>query len=115
MPPKCVPSMIRVGSGGESVVPWRVLLTAILSLAVVTPAAAVAPGTDAFQRTWARTDQPVADSTVNRTWMWGPEPLTVAFNERYDDSPGKSRKVQYFDKARMEITHPDRPDDGVWY
>ena len=39
---------------------------------------AVAPGNDAFQQVWGRTDQPVASGAVNRTWMWGPEPFTVA-------------------------------------
>ena len=28
------------------------------------------PATAAFQRTWARTDQPVTSGQANRTWMW---------------------------------------------
>ena len=55
------------------------LLTATLALGALLarprPAAAVKPANDAFQRTWARTDQPVADGAVARTWMWGPEAL----------------------------------------
>src|SRR5690349_3497852 len=76
---------------------------------------AVAPATPVFERTWARTDKPVADGEVSRTWMWGPEANTGAFNEPYAESPNGERQVQYFDKSRMEITRPDAVDDGVWY
>jgi endonuclease YncB( thermonuclease family) len=79
-----------------------------------TPVAAAAPD-PAFQATWARTDGPVASGAVARTWMWGPQADSDAFNETYAQSPGGQRLVQYFDKARMEITHPDAPNDGVWY
>jgi hypothetical protein len=60
---------------------------------------------DAFARTWARTDKPVADLLVNRTWMWGNEAFTDEIPETYAQAPGGSRKVQYFDKSRMEINH----------
>jgi hypothetical protein len=76
---------------------------------------AVAPGTGPFQRTWARTDKPVADLAVSRTWMWGPEARSPLLYEEYDQSPDGRRVVQYFDKSRMEITHPDAADDGLWY
>ncbi len=76
---------------------------------------AVAPATPEFDRTWARTDKPVADGNVDRTWMWGPEANTGAIEESYDESPEGVRTVQYYDKSRMEITHPDAVDDGVWY
>jgi hypothetical protein len=75
----------------------------------------VAPGNDHFQRTWQRTDAPVADGSVARTWMWGPEANTPVMQEAYAESPGGERDVQYYDKTRMEITHPDAVDDGVWY
>jgi HTH-type transcriptional regulator/antitoxin HigA len=39
---------------------------------LTTPVAAVQPGMSAFERTWSRTDLPVAETQVNRTWMWGP-------------------------------------------
>ncbi|MDQ3547942.1 MAG: hypothetical protein M3439_03900, partial [Chloroflexota bacterium] len=68
-----------------------------------------------FYRTWARTDKVVADRQVDRTWMWGPESRGVAFLEPYVDSPAGTRIVQYFDKSRMEISHPDRTPDPVWY
>jgi uncharacterized protein YkwD len=73
------------------------------------------PGQPYFARTWARTDKPVADGEVARTWMWGPEANTPVLEEPYAESPGGRRLVQYFDKSRMEITHPDAVDDGVWY
>jgi len=69
----------------------------------------------AIERTWNRTDAPVRDLAADRTWMWGPEPLTGEMSEPYVESPGGARLVQYFDKSRMEITYPDAHDDGVWY
>ena len=78
-------------------------------------ALAVAPGTPEFERTWARTDKPVADGEVDRTWMWGPEANTGVIPEQYAESPDGERQVQYFDKSRMEITNPNAVDDGVWY
>jgi hypothetical protein len=55
-----------------------------------------------FERTWARTDEPVAAGQVARTWMWGPKPISLGLMEAYADAPGGERLVQYFDKARME-------------
>lgn len=55
-----------------------------------------------FARTWARTDLPVAEGKVNRTWMWGPGPETHRFTEKYVEAPNGERNVQYFDKSRME-------------
>src|SRR5690606_2818715 len=76
---------------------------------------AVEPGTPQFQRTWERTDKPVKDGQIARTWMWGPEAFTDVMDEPYAESPGGMRQVQYFDKSRMEINFPDAPDDGLWY
>jgi hypothetical protein len=69
----------------------------------------------AFIATWTRTDQPVADGAVDRTWIWGP--LTTAWGETEDYVEGVNgeRDVLYFDKARMEITHPDGNPDDLWY
>ena len=80
--------------------------TALLTLAIaqlaILSAAADAPATAAFQRTWARTDQPVTSGQANRTWMWGPSANTGPLQEPYADAPGGVRTVQYFDKSRME-------------
>ncbi|MEZ4568990.1 MAG: CHRD domain-containing protein [Thermomicrobiales bacterium] len=72
------------------------------------------PGTPEFERTWNRTDKPVEDGVVSRTWIWGPG-RTEVMMEEYAESPGNMRQVQYFDKSRMEITNPNAQDDGLWY
>lgn len=61
-----------------------------------------AAGNSAFERTWNRTDQPVAAHQVSRTWMWGPAPFTGPMMEQTSERPGIGREVQYFDKSRME-------------
>jgi hypothetical protein len=60
------------------------------------------PASTAFERTWARTDSPVATDDVDRTWLWGPAAFTNGIDEAYADAPGGSRMVQYYDKSRME-------------
>lgn len=69
----------------------------------------------AFERTWQRHDKPVSDSTIARTWMWGPAPITDGLLEDYLESPNGRRLVQYFDKSRMEITQPDGDSGQIWY
>jgi hypothetical protein len=91
-----------------------VTLFAMLAGGTVT-ATAEAPANDPFQRTWERTDQPVVTGQAQRTWMWGPDAFTGALTEPYAESPDGQRTVQYFDKSRMEITHPSAVDDGLWY
>src|SRR5687767_13847426 len=80
------------------------------------PARAEDPtGHPSFHRTWARTDYPVKNQNTVRTWMWGGAAITPYMLEEYDQSPGTQRQVVYFDKARMEVTHPEAVDDGVWF
>src|ERR687893_95205 len=57
----------------------------------------------AFRAIWTRADEPVGTGNPGRSWTWGagPGPRHV---ERYAESSDGSRLVQYFDKARMEIT-----------
>lgn len=88
------------------------LLVAMLPML---PAAAAPPGNQHFQRTWARTDKPVADQQVNRTWMWGPEAFTSEMQETFVDFPGGLRTVQYFDKSRMEISNLGEDPSSIWY
>jgi hypothetical protein len=92
-------------------------LALLVVLLLLTPlqSAALAPGVDVFARTWAWTDGPVADGTVDRTWMWGPEAFTATFWEPYADAPGGQRLVQYFDKSRMELSNPDGNRYHPWY
>jgi hypothetical protein len=93
------------------------LLVAVAQLRAnaATPQSQVAPANDAFWNTWARTDKPVADLQVSRTWMWGPEAFTNAKQEPYDEAPGHMRTVQYYDKSRMELTDPTADPSSPWY
>jgi hypothetical protein len=68
-----------------------------------------------FQRTWERTDLPVVSAVAQRTWMWGPQAATEVMHEPYAESPGGQRSVQYYDKARMEVTFTDADESAVWY
>ncbi|WP_051006701.1 family 16 glycoside hydrolase, partial [Nitrolancea hollandica] len=96
----------------------RLLLCLLLlttSLIVAGPAGAASIGNDAYQRTWDRTDKPVAAQQVSRTWMWGPQANTDVMNEPYIDAGGGQRQVQYFDKSRMEINNPNGDQNSIWY
>jgi len=61
-----------------------------------------------FERLWSRTDRPVRDGLVQRTWFWGPGPNTPGLTEQYQEDPSGrgQRLVQYFDKSRMELNNP---------
>jgi hypothetical protein len=69
----------------------------------------------AFETLWQRTDKPIADGRVARSWMWGTHPLTQAISEPYAESPGGVRTVQYFDKSRMEINNPNGDRASKWF
>ncbi len=45
---------------------------------------------------------------VQRAWVWGAGPSSAGLTETYRDAPGGARLVQYFDKARMELTDATR-------
>src|SRR5688500_11775669 len=60
---------------------------------------------DAFKNTWTRTDLPVENGSVRRSYYWGPQPRLDLY-EDYAEGPGGKRLVQYFDKSRMEINNP---------
>jgi hypothetical protein len=84
----------------------------LFALAPALPSSAQSqPGTfahDAFRSAWERTDRPVAEGLVARTWVWGPTP--GRFNwESFREGGNGMHLVQYFDKARMEIN--DLNDD----
>ncbi len=68
----------------------------------------------ALQRVWQRTDLPVAEGRVNRTWLWGPTP-GVSIQEPFKEGKGGTHLAQYFDKARMEINYPDTDPFGPYY
>lgn len=91
-----------------------VLMALVVGVSAASAAGEYAPG-DRFEATWARTDKPVADGQVSRTWIWGPGANTAPMTEEYADSPGGERTVQYFDKSRMEINNPDADPGSDWY
>src|SRR5438105_4150619 len=55
-----------------------------------------------MQQTWERTDKPIADGLVSRSWLWGPKPLYI-LEEPYNQG---NRLVAYYDKGRMEVNKP---------
>ncbi len=69
-----------------------------------------------FVDVWDRTDLPVQQGQVNRTWMWGPGANTPLMDdEPYAEADGGMRSVQYTDKSRMELpVHPVDPDSD-WF
>jgi Tol biopolymer transport system component len=58
-----------------------------------------------FAQVWNLADLAVQQGRTNRSWTWGPHPW-FDYHEVYKQSPNGLRLVQYFDKARMEITDP---------
>lgn len=90
------------------------LLAPIASVYQSSPAAAADFADPAFQRVWTRTDKPVADKSVVRSWYWGPTPGETK-TERYVEGAGGNRKVQYFDKSRMEINDPNKDKNDPFY
>jgi hypothetical protein len=97
-----------------SLVSLQISLLVLLAFAVTFPfsapvaMAATKISNKAFEGVWQRVDQPIFASQTNRSWFWGPEPLTSGLYEPYLESgPYGRRVVQYFDKARMEINDPN--------
>ncbi len=91
-----------------------ILASSVGSIATLPiPAAAEDFANPAFKRVWDRTDALVAGRYVERSWIWGNAGQSV--RERYYDSPGETRLVQYFDKSRMEINNPWGDFDSQWY
>ena len=92
------------------------LLTLLVpAVSVYQPVAAQTGFADpAFQRVWTRTDKPVADKSVVRSWYWGPSPGENKI-EKYIEGEGGTRKVQYFDKSRMEINDPKKNQNDPFF
>ncbi len=94
-------------------------VAAVCLLVAVPSVSADDIGSYAFQRIWNRTDEPVQAHTVNRTWMWGPQPFTGVILEPYQQGnvAGQQgvRRVQYFDKSRMEVTDSSADQNSDWY
>ncbi len=91
-------------------VPMTLVAAVTLSGALLQPELAQGVSDEpAFAETWSRTDLPIQDGAVSRTWFWGPEPRTPLLEEPNSLAPTGTQTVQYFDKARMEL--PDRTAD----
>lgn len=68
-----------------------------------------------FEQLWRTADLAVQQGRTNRSWTWGPQPW-FDYHEINKQSPNGLRRVQYFDKARMEINDPtdtSGPLEGV--
>lgn len=70
---------------------------------------------NAIWSTWASDDGSVASGAVARSWMWGASGLSCPFSEPYIEGAAGSRMVQYFDKARMEVTDPEANPESPWF
>jgi hypothetical protein len=88
-----------------------VLLVAVVAAGSL-PAAVAAQATPMpnlgnapFTQLWARTDYPVLDGKIQRTFYFGPS-LLLGGQEAYKEAPGGQRTVAYLDKARLELTDP---------
>lgn len=73
-----------------------------------------APDESAFYRLWERTDAPVENKSVERTWYWGPGAFET-MSEPYVEGYEGMRRVQYWDKGRMEISNPNEDPSSAWY
>ncbi len=78
------------------------LMAIVVSVIAIPLVGAQTTNLQAFERTWARTDKPVNDHEVDRTWMWGPQENAIQKTEPYAGAPGGQRTVVYYDKSRME-------------
>ena len=61
-----------------------------------------------FRNKWLTQDHLVGVPGISRPYTWGPS-IPAAPNglsEAYADAPGGTRRVQYFDKGRMELNNP---------
>jgi len=66
-----------------------------------------------FAQGWQRADLPVAAGQATRSWLWGPSAFAVG-REPYAETRAGTRAVAYFDKARLELTDPDKPPSDPW-
>lgn len=68
----------------------------------------------AISRMWHQDDAPVADTSIVRGWLWGPQALATGV-EYSEDSPSLRRTMVYFDKARLDVLDPSASPDSEWY
>lgn len=93
-----------------------IVVMAIALLTLVRPLqAAPVIGNASFQRVWNRQDYPVSQGLTDRSWTWGPAPISELMRETYIEGIDGKRTVQYFDKSRMEINDPTADPNSLWY
>ncbi|MEO8289224.1 MAG: hypothetical protein ABI670_22685 [Chloroflexota bacterium] len=78
------------------------------------PTAAPPMADPALQTVWNRTDLPVSQGRVARSWMWGPQPFYSGY-EPYLEGLGGQHLITYFDKSRMEINNPGGDRNSQWF
>jgi hypothetical protein len=92
---------------------WLAILPLLsLGLAAAPPEAGAAALTldPNMDTAWKRTDLYIAQGSVGRSWLWGPQAFNIRAEE-YDgapangDVPAGQRLVAYYDKSRMEINN----------
>jgi hypothetical protein len=107
-------TVVTTGTAGTPVIVPTAVISSSIYVAGGGPFAFAHP---AFDRTWDRTDHPVKQGQVSRTFFWGPGPNTPGLLEQYNESPlgNKLRLVQYFDKSRMEINNPAAKQDQPFF
>ncbi len=75
--------------------------------------AQIAPPPAPVKKIVDRLDIPVVSGVARRTWTWGE--YFAAQSEPYQESPGGSRQVFYYDKGRLEITNPQIDNNNEYY
>lgn len=101
-----VPNINPARAGAAWSMSLGIALSGLLAPIGSTAAQGDAFASPAFRNVWTRTDAPVAEGKVARTWVWGPVPGR-SLQEPFREGQGGQHLVQYFDKARMEINNPN--------
>ena len=71
-----------------------ILALAVLALIAASSSTLAAPPSNRhFQNTWQRTDRPVAEQQVSRTWMWGPGATTGVVSSRHAPLAAAARQI----------------------
>jgi hypothetical protein len=98
----------------------HIVLVALVVLTLLPPASQATTidpdgfADSAFRQLWERTDRAVASGGAGRSWTWGGQPGDRRY-ERYDQAASGNRLVQYFDKARMEVSDPSGDRRSPWF
>lgn len=94
------------------------VVTALVAVVVLLGSSALAApniSDSAFKRVWDRQDLLIDNGQVkDRSWTWGPS-VSSALEETLVQGVNGKRKVQYFEKSRMEINDPNGDANSQWY